>query len=165
MSLAKLIHKNKTKEVATATVAIPAISSDETSPTVAKIARIAVANPTNEKIKRDIEKIRSWLYRIGEPEEDHYLVLNKCRNDPEALAYYLERIEEIKRQERRTQVLAILADKPDIQRAFVTNTEADSDNVMLTMAIRSRYTFEMLIPKSKYDPFTLLELINKGVLQ
>lgn len=44
MSLAKLIHKNKTNEVATATVAIPAISTNAANPTVAKIARIAVAN-------------------------------------------------------------------------------------------------------------------------
>ena len=164
MSLAKLIHKNKTKEVATATVDIPAISSDETSPTVAKIARIAVANPTNEKIKRDIKKIRSWLYRIGEPEEDHYLVLNKCRNDPEALAYYLERVAESKREERRKKVLAMLAEKPETQRAFATDMDSDTDNVILTMAIRDQYTFEMEIPKDKYDPFTLLELINKGLV-
>ncbi len=108
MSLAKLIHKNKTVKVATATVAIPATFPNEANSEIAKIARIAVAKPTNEKINRDIEKIRSWLFHIGEPEEDHYLVLNKCRSDPQALAYYLERIEESKREERRAKVLARL---------------------------------------------------------
>lgn len=37
-----------------------------------------------------IEMIRAWLHRIGEPETDHTLVLNKCRNDPEALEYFLK---------------------------------------------------------------------------
>jgi len=89
MSLAKLIHKNKTNKVATATVAIPAISTNAAIPTVAKIARIAVAKPTNEKINRDIEEVKSWLIHIGEPEEDHYLVIDKCKSDSEALEYFL----------------------------------------------------------------------------
>ena len=33
--------------------------------------------------------IRNWLTEIGEPEGDHYLVLSKCKRDPEALIYYL----------------------------------------------------------------------------
>lgn len=37
----------------------------------------------------DFEKVRAWLFQIGEPEEDHYLVLDKCKNDPNLIAYYL----------------------------------------------------------------------------
>lgn len=37
-----------------------------------------------------IEMIQAWLQRIGEPPEDHHIVLSKCRNDPEALAYFLK---------------------------------------------------------------------------
>lgn len=37
----------------------------------------------------DLEKIRAWLFKIGESEEDHHLVLNKCKSDPEAMTYYL----------------------------------------------------------------------------
>lgn len=40
--------------------------------------------------KQRIEIIRSWLYRFGEPEEDHCLVLDKCKRDPEALVYFLK---------------------------------------------------------------------------
>jgi len=32
----------------------------------------------------------AWLHKIGEPEELHFLVLDKCRNDPEALAYFFK---------------------------------------------------------------------------
>lgn len=47
-----------------------------------------------EELKREqnqkIEMIRAWLRRIGEPPEDHHIVLSKCRNDPEALEYFLK---------------------------------------------------------------------------
>lgn len=36
------------------------------------------------------EKVRAWLFQIGEPEEDHNLVMAKCRNDPEAFTYFLK---------------------------------------------------------------------------
>jgi len=35
------------------------------------------------------EIVRAWLFQIDEPEEDHYLVLDKCKNDPSLIAYYL----------------------------------------------------------------------------
>lgn len=38
----------------------------------------------------DFEKIRAWLFQIDEPEEDHHLVMAKCRNDPEAFTYFLK---------------------------------------------------------------------------
>lgn len=37
-----------------------------------------------------IEMIAAWLHKIGEPEEDYNLVLDKCRNDSEALQYFLK---------------------------------------------------------------------------
>ena len=71
-------------------------------------------------------------------------------------------IEETQRAQRREKVLAILTASPQTQRAFLTDTEADPDNVILTMAIRDKYSFEMLIPKHKYDAFMVLELLNGG---
>lgn len=72
---------------------------------------------------------------------------------------------ELKREERHANVLAILADNPETKRAILPDTETDPDNVILTIAIRDQYTFEMQIPKHRYDPFMLLELINKGTIQ
>ncbi|MBA3756573.1 MAG: hypothetical protein H0X02_10245 [Nitrosomonas sp.] len=37
-----------------------------------------------------IEMVRAWLHKIGEPEQDHYLVLDKCRIDPGAMQYFLK---------------------------------------------------------------------------
>lgn len=52
-----------------------------------------------EELKREqnqkIEIVRAWLCLINEPVEDHDLVLNKCRNDPEALEYFLKHAKEV----------------------------------------------------------------------
>lgn len=74
-------------------------------------------------------------------------------------------IAELKREERRTKVLAILADNPNTQRAIITDVDNDPDNVILVIAIRDQYSFEMAIPRHKYDPFLLMELIQKGEIQ
>ena len=72
---------------------------------------------------------------------------------------------ELKREERRKKVLAMLADQPETQRSIITDINNDPDNVFLTIAIRDQYVFEMQIPKHRYDPFILLELIEKSAIQ
>ena len=74
-------------------------------------------------------------------------------------------ITELKREERRAKVLAILADDLKAPRAIIADMDSDPDNVILTIAIHNQYSFEMTIPKAKYNPFTWLELINKVVMQ
>ena len=72
---------------------------------------------------------------------------------------------ETQRERRRQKVLKMLADNPSIQRAFVTDTEADPDNVIIAFAIRDVGTCELLIPHCKYDPFAVLEVIGKAGTQ
>jgi len=63
---------------------------------------------------------------------------------------------------RRQKVIAILEAAPDTQRAIYTDTDSDPNSVILTVAVRScQQTCEMLIPKAKYDPWKLLELIER----
>ena len=62
-------------------------------------------------------------------------------------------------------MLKILDDKPDIQRAFITDSEADPKNVIVTIAIRNVASFEITISKSRFDPFLFLELIERGGTQ
>jgi hypothetical protein len=73
-------------------------------------------------------------------------------------------IAELKREERRLKVLAILAEDPDSQRAIISDLNSDPENVILTIAIRDQYTFEMAIPKDRYDGFHVLEIINHSPL-
>ena len=109
--------------------------------------------------------LKTWLTEIGEPESEHYLVLSKCKQDHEALAYFLERANEYAKEKRRQRVVKMLEDNLSIQRAFVTDSESDKDNVILTMGIRNQYSLEMLIPKTKYDAFNILAAIQNLGMQ
>lgn len=73
--------------------------------------------------------------------------------------------EELRRELRREKVLKMLKERPKIQRAFLTDTESDRHNVILALGIRNAGTCELLIPKSKYDPFTVLAIIQKSGIQ
>lgn len=72
-----------------------------------------------------------------------------------------ETLLEKQRASRREIVLTMLAAAPDTLRAVYPDTESDPLNVILAIAIRHIATFEMLIPKIKYDPWRLLELIER----
>jgi len=73
----------------------------------------------------------------------------------------VEPASDIQQKTRQQKVLAMLEDNPDKQRAVYADTESDQDNVILSIAVRHLATYEMLIPKAKYDPFRLLELIEQ----
>jgi len=62
---------------------------------------------------------------------------------------------------RRERVLAMLAENPSAYRALVTDAETDPEAVILALAIRGRATFELRIPRAKYDAFLLLDLIER----
>lgn len=48
-----------------------------------------IRSKPSKNLANDLKIIRAWLFQIGEPEEDHHLVIDKCKTDPEALAYFL----------------------------------------------------------------------------
>lgn len=52
---------------------------------------------------------------------------------------------------------------PGTQRAIYADTDSDPHNVILAVAVRypAGATCEMRIPKAKYDPWRLLELIER----
>ena len=59
-------------------------------PSVTSVSSVSEENKKISDIEsRQIEMIHAWLHKIGEPEEDHDIVLNKCRNDPDAMEYFL----------------------------------------------------------------------------
>jgi hypothetical protein len=62
---------------------------------------------------------------------------------------------------RRLEVLGMLAADPSKWLAVTTDCKADPDFVLLTLAIRGKATCELRVPRDKYDPFLLLELIER----
>ena len=91
MSLADLIRKGGNLHVATATSATSATQPGESRGTVARVATVAVANPTKAQTD-DEARILDWLARIEETDPEIIAeVLEKCGKDADALAYFLNR--------------------------------------------------------------------------
>ena len=61
---------------------------------------------------------------------------------------------------RRLKVLTLLQSNPETQRAVITDSDSDPQHVILTIAVRSVATFELMIEKTRFDPFQLLELMD-----
>jgi hypothetical protein len=72
-----------------------------------------------------------------------------------------EILTELRREARRQKVLAMLEAAPGTMRAVYPDTDSDPHNVILTVAVRHVATCEMLIDKATYDPWRLLELVER----
>lgn len=73
-----------------------------------------------------------------------------------------ETLEDRQREARRQKVIVMLEAAPDTQRAIYADTTSDPHNIILSVAVRAcQQTCEMKIPKAKYDPWRLLELIER----
>ena len=59
-------------------------------------------------------------------------------------------------QARRERVLAMLNVNPSIKRAMIDCHDSDPLNVILTIAIRSIGTVELMLPKASFDGMALL---------
>ncbi|MEK6212230.1 MAG: hypothetical protein AABM64_18040 [Pseudomonadota bacterium] len=55
----------------------------------------------------------------------------------------------------------MLAERPAIRYAVLTDDRADPEAVILALAIRGRATCELRIPRNRYDPFLMLDIIDK----
>jgi len=104
MKLAELFEKYKTKGVATATVATPATLSGNKAPTVAKVARIAVAKPIERKntpLSAGEERaIRKWLSSINEADQETISdLLERCQTDMQGKHYLLGEAAKVSAQE------------------------------------------------------------------
>lgn len=97
MTLSNLIRKGGLAQVATATPATLATQEIASGATVAQVATVAVAKPPALTVEEETA-IRGWLAHIEETDADIISeVLNQCRADMEARAYFLRRAEEVPR--------------------------------------------------------------------
>lgn len=62
---------------------------------------------------------------------------------------------------RMEKVIAKLRGDPGLRFAVEAHIDVDPDAVILTLAIRDKAACELRIPRDKYDPFLLLELIER----
>lgn len=71
-------------------------------------------------------------------------------------------LRELRREGRRTKVLAMLGADPNLRYAVHVD-DASTDPVVVAVGIRPVATFELEIPSRYYDALALLELIEKHV--
>ncbi len=95
--------------------------------------------------------VNRWLPVIRAHKPSIVVALQDAANDsmPDLASEY-----------RRQRVLAMLAENPNIRRAVVVDN-ADTDPVLLTLAIRGQATCELAIPAEKFDPFKLLAMLDR----
>lgn len=55
----------------------------------------------------------------------------------------------------------MLAERPGIRYAVVTDADANPEAVILALAIRGVGTCELRIPRQKWDPFLFLEAVER----
>lgn len=66
-------------------------------------------------------------------------------------------------EDRRAEVLALLADDPALRVAWTCADDGESDPVLLTLALRGRGTCELAIPRAGFDALALPQLIGELV--
>jgi putative DNA primase/helicase len=62
---------------------------------------------------------------------------------------------------RRQRALELLAASPGLKRAVVVDEESESDQVIFTVAIWGLGTCDVCIPRTRFDPFLLIELVER----
>lgn len=66
-------------------------------------------------------------------------------------------------KQRRLRVLQDMAEDKDAKKYYwLTDVDSDPDFVILTLAVRHTATCELMIPKDRYDPFLLLEILDNS---
>jgi hypothetical protein len=81
------------------------------------------------------------------------------QHKPELLAALapLSRGQELRRQ----RVLAKLKAEPDKQRVAIFDPDSDREFVICTLAIRAVGTCELRIPRDRYDPWAILDAMQR----
>lgn len=109
--------------------------------------------------------VRLFARSQGFTQEDTEEALQVALAHPDnALAFYrgeAARLKDPQVEARRTRVLEMLEEHPTARYAVLTDTTTDSEAVILTLAIRGEATCELRIPRDRYDPFLLLDLIER----
>lgn len=73
-----------------------------------------------------------------------------------------ETLKDRQREESRQKAISLMNESPGTLRGIFVDDEIDPDNIVLFVAVRScMQTCELLIPRATYDPFKLLELIER----
>jgi len=158
--LADLIKKRESRVIATVTPATPATKVAK----VAKVARVNLqtdhtAEPTRVEKMHEIHLLANFVgTNENWTEEELFEAKSNAEND---LENALLSFRELARAVRQVKVLALLEADSGLQRAVYADTSSNQHDVILAIAVFGYATCEVRISKARYDPFQLLDLIEK----
>ena len=98
--------------------------------------------------------------------DGNYLDISPANNISPELVQQLkqskpELLAELQRETRQAKVLAKLDADSTLNGAYNVDSECGLDQVIVTIAVRGVATYELAIPRAKYDPWQFLELYEK----
>jgi hypothetical protein len=114
---------------------------------------LALSTTGNIKATGERAAVNRWLSLIRENKPGIVAALQETGD--------VEPLPDPETEARRQRVLKLLAANPSVRYALVTDIEADPEAVIVVLAIRGRVSCELRIPREKYDPFLLLDLIER----
>ena len=114
--------------------------------------KLALSLTGTIKASGDGAAVSRWLPAIREQKAGIVEMLRNAGNDP---------IMPTPADARIKRVVGKLEEDPGLRFAVEAHIDADPDAVILALAIRDKAACELRIPKEKYDPFLLLELIER----
>ena len=103
----------------------------------------------------DVVQLAANKLRPHKPELIQYLLGATREPEPAALSLAMQ-----VSNARRQKVLATLKGDPTLRYVVIADN-ANTDPVIIAVGIRQVATFELAIPRTYYDPFTLLEIIQQ----
>lgn len=113
---------------------------------------LALSDTGTIKATGDRTAVNRWLPIIRENKPGIVAALQETVND--------DALSEPAAEGRRQKVLEMLRDTPGIRYAVMVD-DPDTDPVIMALGIRDVETCELAIPRAKYDPFLLLDLIER----
>jgi len=163
--LADLIKKRESRVIATATPATRATPATKVAK-VAKVARVnlqtdhTVESPKDEKLLELNSLIRYIAEHNDFSEEDiEEAKFHATRDVENALTSFRALAKDI----RRDKVIERLQAFPESLRAVFIDADSDPKNIILAIGLRHVSISEMTVPRSKWDPFKMITILDVGV--
>ncbi len=93
-------------------------------------------------------------------------LVDQIRKHKMELLHYLNKDaanipDDVAAEARRQTVLAMLEKNPGITYAIISDTESETDAVIVTLAIRGKAICELCVPRDRYDGLALLQVLEE----
>jgi hypothetical protein len=110
------------------------------------------------QVEGEPDMVAKWVPTLKAHKPQIISRLTEARPQPMLPNYCVEASDQSERL--RNQVLSLLTEDKNTYYAFVVGDDGKSSSVTVAVAIRGVATFQIVIPRSRYDPFVFLEFLE-----